>query len=65
MTTAWLDLPRPPDGEMWCVACAMFGKARVNNQMAATIARLAEDGKDAHVRLKPPVPPLEVATVRG
>ena len=65
MTTAWLDLPGPPPGQMWCIACAMFGKALVNNQMAAAVATLAADGKDEHVRLQPVVPHLEPATVRG
>lgn len=65
MTTAWLDMPDPPPGRMWCVACAMFAKAVVNNQMGATIERLAADGKDEHVRLKPIMPHLEPASVRG
>jgi hypothetical protein len=47
------------------MACAMLGKALVNNQMAAAVAKLAADGKDQEVRLKPVVPHLEPATVRG
>lgn len=65
MTVAWLDLPEPPPGRSWCMACVMFGKAQVNNQMHEHVARLAADGKDGEVRLQPVVPHLEPATVRG
>lgn len=65
MTIAYLDLPEPPPGRSWCMACAMFGKGLVNIQMADTLAKLAADGKDVEVRLKPVVPHLEPATVRG
>lgn len=65
MSTVWLDLPDPPPGRMWCMACVMFAKAEINNQMAETVAKLNADGKDAHVRLKPVIPHLEPASVRG
>jgi hypothetical protein len=65
MTTAWLDLPDPPPGRMWCVACAMFAKAEVNTAMADTVNKLAANGKNEHVRLKPVIPHLEPASVRG
>jgi hypothetical protein len=65
MTVAWLDLPDPPPGRMWCQACVMFGKAEVNNAMRETVAKLNADGKDVQVRLKPVIPHLEMASVRG
>lgn len=66
MTNAWIDLPRPPEGQQWCVACVMFAKARINTEYGHQITSLAADGIDEDFVIKPARPPrLEVAVVRG
>ena len=66
MTNVWITLPDPPPGRQWCMACAMFAKAVINDQYGPQILTLAQDGKNEDFELTPAaVPRLEVATVRG
>jgi len=66
MTYAWIKLPEPPQGRMWCVACVAFGKARINKEYGPQIVALENDGKDENFLFEPQqFPHLELATVRG
>jgi hypothetical protein len=66
MTNVWITLPEPPPGRQWCMACAMFAKAVINDQYGPQILTLAKDGKNEDLELAPQVVPhLEPASVRG
>jgi hypothetical protein len=61
-----IDLPLPPEGGQWCEACAMFLKARINEEHGEQIQKVMADGHD-NLTIRPKIPggALQPAAVRG